>query len=92
MTAHPPPRAMLPHPPQGSAAGSSTTPPPGRTRTARPPHRALPGFRVAGAITLAWLGLVVIVPLIALVLRPWELGLAGVWASATSPRGDPRFC
>ena len=27
-----------------------------------------------------------LVPLTALVLRPWELGLAGVWASATSPR------
>ena len=48
----PPSRAMLPHPPDGSTAA----PPPARPGAARPPHRALPGFRTAGAITLLWLG------------------------------------
>lgn len=52
----------------------------------RPPHRALPGFRFTRAVTLVWLGLLVVLPLTALALRPWELGLAGAWASATTPR------
>lgn len=44
-----------------------------------PEHRhALPGFGLALGITLAWLGLVVLVPLAALALKPWEIGLAGV--------------
>ena len=37
-------------------------------------------------ITLLWLSLIVLVPLAALILRPWELGIAGVWQSITSPR------
>jgi sulfate/thiosulfate transport system permease protein len=47
---------------------------------------ALPGFAPALAITLCWLSLIVLVPLISLVLRPWELGLLGVWHSVTEPR------
>jgi sulfate transport system permease protein len=46
----------------------------------------LPGFGLTLGITLAWLSLIVLIPLIALVLRPWELGIAGVWASITEPR------
>ncbi len=86
MTAQLSPSAMLPQKPQGSGTAPGPARPAGRQRSARPPHRPLPGFRTAGAITVAWLGLIVVVPLAALVLRPWELGLAGVWASATSPR------
>ena len=37
-------------------------------------------------ITLLWLSLIVLLPLAALILRPWELGLAGVWHSITEPR------
>jgi sulfate transport system permease protein len=37
-------------------------------------------------MTLTWLSLIVLVPLAALVVRPWELGLAGVWHSVTDPR------
>ena len=37
---------------------------------------ALPGFAPTLGITLLWLSLIVLIPLAALVLRPWELGLA----------------
>ena len=47
---------------------------------------ALPGFGPAMAITLCWVSLIVLVPLASLALRPWELGLAGVWHSVTEPR------
>ncbi len=47
---------------------------------------ALPGFRLSLGVTLAWLGIVVLLPLSALVLRPWELGLMGVWRSLADER------
>jgi sulfate/thiosulfate transport system permease protein len=47
---------------------------------------ALPGFSLTFGITLLWLSLIVLLPLAALILRPWELGLAGVWHSITGPR------
>jgi sulfate/thiosulfate transport system permease protein len=49
-------------------------------------REALPGLGLALGVTWLWLGLIVLVPLSALVLRPWELGLSGVWASVTEPR------
>jgi sulfate transport system permease protein len=49
-------------------------------------HSILPGFPLAMGITLAYLGAIVILPLIALALRPWELGLDGVWHALTAPR------
>ncbi len=36
--------------------------------------------------TLTWLGLVVVLPLMALVLRPWEVGLSGIWSTLTEDR------
>ncbi|MBS0641409.1 MAG: sulfate ABC transporter permease subunit CysT [Acetobacteraceae bacterium] len=47
---------------------------------------ALPGFKPAFGVTLLWLSLIVLLPLVALVIRPWELGISGVWASVTEPR------
>ncbi len=47
---------------------------------------ALPGFAPTLALTLLWLSLIVLLPLSALALRPWELGIAGVWHSITEPR------
>ncbi len=47
---------------------------------------ALPGFGPALGITLVWLSLIVLLPLTALALRPWTLGLAGVWQSISEPR------
>lgn len=38
----------------------------------------LPGFGLSLGITLAWLSLIVLVPLSALALRPWEIGISGV--------------
>lgn len=47
---------------------------------------ALPGFTLTFGVTLTWLSLIVLIPLASLVLRPWSLGLAGVWHSITEPR------
>jgi len=49
-------------------------------------NRVLPGFRMSLSITLLWVSLIVLLPMTALILRPWELGAAGVWASITEPR------
>ena len=46
----------------------------------------LPGFPLALGITLTYLGVIVVLPLTALALRPWELGLDGVWRSLTGER------
>lgn len=46
----------------------------------------LPAFPLAMGWTLTYLGLLVVLPLAALVLRPWELGAGGVWAALTEPR------
>ncbi len=50
------------------------------------PIAAIPGFRLTLGITLAWLGGVVLIPLAALALRPWELGLGGVLAVLADAR------
>ena len=46
----------------------------------------LPGFRLSLGITLAYLGAVVILPLAALSIRPWEIGLSGIWRELTDER------
>lgn len=52
---------------------------------------ALPGFSLSLGVTLLWLGLVVLIPLGALVLKPWELGVAGVWNVLTDARVAAAF-
>ncbi len=47
---------------------------------------ALPGFGPALAVTLGWAGLIVAVPLCALVLRALSLGPAGIAAALGQPR------
>lgn len=47
---------------------------------------ALPGFGLALGTTLLWLTLIVLIPLAALVVKPWELGLAGVLGVLTDAR------
>jgi sulfate transport system permease protein len=47
---------------------------------------ALPGFGFSLGITLLWLSGIVLVPLLALLLRPLELGPLGFWHSVTEPR------
>lgn len=66
-----------------TAAAVASGPKP-RTRWKQP--SILPGFPLAMGWTLAYLGLVVVLPLSALVLRPWELGFDGIVATLTEPR------
>jgi sulfate transport system permease protein len=70
---------------------SSLGPVPGRgaARPRRSPwveHSILPGFGVSLGITLAYLGAIVVLPLVALAIRPWELGPWGVWHALSAPR------
>jgi sulfate/thiosulfate transport system permease protein len=46
----------------------------------------LPGFWPALGFTLAYLSLIVLIPLAALIARPWEHGLTGFWHTVTDPR------
>jgi sulfate transport system permease protein len=46
----------------------------------------VPGFGLTLGATLTWLGLIVLLPLAALLLRPAELGLAGFWQAVSTPR------
>ncbi len=58
------------------------------TRTAwrfRQPS-VLPGFGLTFGFAVVYLSLVVLIPLAALFVRPWELGFDGVWETVTSPR------
>ena len=47
---------------------------------------ALPGFGISFAFTLFYLSAVVLIPLAALIIRPWELGVDGFWREITQPR------
>ena len=74
-----PPSSLGPVPGGGAAAA----------RPRRSPwveHSILPGFGVSLGITLAYLGAIVVLPLIALAIRPWELGPLGVWQALSAPR------
>lgn len=48
--------------------------------------RVIPGFRITLGFTLIYLGLIVLVPLGALVAKAAELGPGGIWAVATDAR------
>ncbi|HEY9217373.1 MAG TPA: sulfate ABC transporter permease subunit CysT [Phenylobacterium sp.] len=58
--------------------------PPKRSRWVEP--SILPGFGLSMGIVLVYLGLVVIIPITALALRPWEIGLDGIVRTLTDPR------
>ncbi|MGZ5989024.1 MAG: sulfate ABC transporter permease subunit CysT [Rhizomicrobium sp.] len=47
---------------------------------------ALPGFGLSLGFTLFYLSAIVLVPLAALVIRPWEIGWSGLWAVLSDPR------
>jgi sulfate transport system permease protein len=57
---------------------------PARRRWVEP--SILPGFGLSMGITLVYLSLIVLLPLAALAVRPWEIGLAGVVRTLTDPR------
>ena len=46
----------------------------------------MPGFGVSLGFTLFYLSAIVLIPLAALIIRPWELGFSGFWAAITQPR------
>ncbi|MGH7026219.1 sulfate ABC transporter permease subunit CysT [Brevundimonas sp.] len=48
----------------------------------------LPGFSLSLGFTVAYLSLFVLIPLVALAIRPWENGLDSVIAVVTSPRAQ----
>ena len=47
---------------------------------------ALPGLKLCLGVTAIWLLLIVLVPLAALIIRPWELGLSGILHALLQPR------
>ena len=58
----------------------------------RPPRatlhttRVLPGFKSSLTLTITYLSLIVLIPLAALIARPWEHGWSGFWSVATDQR------
>ena len=46
----------------------------------------LPGFAPAMGVTLVYLSLIVLIPIAALIARPWEHGWSGFWTTITDPR------
>jgi sulfate transport system permease protein len=49
-------------------------------------RHVLPGFGLSLGFTVFYLTGIVLIPLAALVLRPWSLGLDGFWAAISTPR------
>ncbi|MGZ6019602.1 MAG: sulfate ABC transporter permease subunit CysT [Phenylobacterium sp.] len=63
--------------------------PAGRLKPRRGPWAQpsiLPGFGLSLGVTIAYLGAIVVLPLTALAIRPWELGLDGVFHALAAPR------
>jgi sulfate/thiosulfate transport system permease protein len=58
----------------------------GIARTTFRKPSALPGFLPTFAFTIFYLSVVVLIPLAALVIRPWSLGLNGFITAVTAPR------
>mgnify|MGYP000869352621 CR=1 FL=1 len=49
-------------------------------------RRILPGFGISLGYTLAWLGLIVLIPLVGVFVKASGLGLDGLWRIWTEPR------
>jgi len=47
---------------------------------------ALPGFGLSLGFTIFYLSVIVLIPIAALIIRPWEIGLSGFWNVITDPR------
>lgn len=52
----------------------------------RPRRRVIPGFGLSLGITLAWLGLIVLIPLLGVFAKAGGLGWSGLWHVWTEPR------
>jgi sulfate/thiosulfate transport system permease protein len=62
---------------RGGAPSKNSVPPNAGARWRNP--SALPGFGLSLGFTLFYLSAIVLVPLAALIIRPWELGWSGFW-------------
>jgi sulfate transport system permease protein len=49
-------------------------------------RRVLPGFGLSLGFTIFYLTVIVLIPLMALIIRPFELGFGGFWAVISTPR------
>src|SRR5580692_11461415 len=49
-------------------------------------RRVLPGFGLSLGFTLFYLSVIVLIPIAALLIRPWTLGWEGFWDAITTPR------
>src|SRR3954467_14543281 len=49
-------------------------------------RHVLPGFGLSLGFTVFYLSAIVLIPLLALVIRPFELGWDGFWAAVSAPR------
>jgi sulfate transport system permease protein len=47
---------------------------------------ALPGFGLSLGFTVFYLSVIVLIPIAALIVRPWEIGFAGFWNVLSDPR------
>ena len=82
-----------PAPPRPGPLATSFEPVPGRPRHVPPagPGKGhgptvIPGYRLSLGITIAWVSLLVLLPLAALAARPWEHGAGWLWHSLTQER------
>jgi sulfate transport system permease protein len=64
---------------------NARTLPPSRTRRWLQPS-VLPGFGLTFGVTAIWLSLIVLLPLTALIIRPWEMGIGHFLELALRPR------
>ncbi len=73
-------------------ASSAAPPTNGVPENFKPPHpslhtnRVLPGFKASLGFTVVYLSLIVLIPLAALIARPWEHGWQGFWSVVTDTR------
>ncbi len=49
-------------------------------------HSPLPGFGLALGVTLTYVGAIILLPVAALIARPWEHGVSGFFAAILQPR------
>jgi sulfate transport system permease protein len=67
-------------------APSPTTPPAGGVVVSGRRRRVIPGFGLSLGYTMAWLGLIVLIPLAGLFMHSAQLGWGGLWRVWTDPR------
>src|SRR5580698_239369 len=49
-------------------------------------HSPLPGFGLAMGVTLTYVGAIILLPIAALIARPWEHGVSGFFEAIFEPR------